>query len=122
VTTRSEQSGLGDSTSTKPTLKEVAKLAGVSFKTVSRVLNEEPHVSAELQERVKRAAWLLNYERNETAAQLRRTAKRPSGSDDALGADHAARTVRAPEPRVNPADPRWKFDDQRGGFASGRVP
>ncbi|GAB3449497.1 hypothetical protein GCM10027517_35830 [Phycicoccus ginsengisoli] len=73
--TQSEQSGLGNPKATKPTLKEVARLAGVSFKTVSRVLNDEPHVSAELQERVKQAAWELNYERNETAAQLRRAAK-----------------------------------------------
>jgi LacI family transcriptional regulator len=85
VTTKSEQSGLGDSKSAKPTLKEVAKLAGVSFKTVSRVLNDEPHVSAELQERVKRAAWLLNYERNETAAQLRRAAKGPNTSEEHTG-------------------------------------
>jgi LacI family transcriptional regulator, galactose operon repressor len=85
VTTKSEQSGLGDSKSAKPTLKEVAKLAGVSFKTVSRVLNDEPHVSAELQERVKRAAWLLNYERNETAAQLRRAAKGPNAGDERTG-------------------------------------
>ena len=36
----------------KPTIKDVAKLAGVSFKTVSRVINREPSVSEALQEKV----------------------------------------------------------------------
>ncbi|WP_082594011.1 LacI family DNA-binding transcriptional regulator [Phycicoccus sp. Soil802] len=55
-----------------PTLKDVASLAGVSFKTVSRVLNDEPHVSSETRERVSRAIALLGYQRNEAAAELRR--------------------------------------------------
>ncbi|WP_200961358.1 LacI family DNA-binding transcriptional regulator [Phycicoccus sp. Soil802] len=49
-------------------------MAGVSFATVSRVLNAEPHVREETRLRVKRAVALLGYERNEAAAQLRRGA------------------------------------------------
>ena len=55
-----------------PTIKDVARMAGVSFATVSRVLNAEPHVREETRLRVKRAVALLGYERNEAAAQLRR--------------------------------------------------
>ena len=32
---------------TRPTMRHVADMAGVSLKTVSRVMNSEPHVSAE---------------------------------------------------------------------------
>jgi LacI family transcriptional regulator len=60
----------------RPTLKEVASLAGVSFKTVSRVLNDEPHVTSDTRERFSRAIALLGYERNEAAAQLRRGQRR----------------------------------------------
>ncbi len=34
------------------TIKDVAKLAGVSIRTVSRVINEDPHVKAETREKI----------------------------------------------------------------------
>ena len=43
------------------TIHEVAKKAGVSFKTVSRVLNNEANVSAETQEKVPKAISALQY-------------------------------------------------------------
>lgn len=43
------------------TIHDVAKRAGVSFKTVSRVLNNEANVSAEMQERVREAISALRY-------------------------------------------------------------
>lgn len=43
------------------TIKDIAKEAGVSTKTVSRVLNEEPYVKEELRERVQSVARALNY-------------------------------------------------------------
>ncbi len=55
----------------KATIKDVAKQAGVSFKTVSRVINREPSVSEELQERVWKAIEELNYQPNMSARQLR---------------------------------------------------
>ena len=58
------------------TMRDVAALAGVSVKTVSRVLNAEPNVSEELRERVGRAAAALNYELNVYAGGLRRTGSR----------------------------------------------
>ncbi len=48
----------------RTTIIDVAQRAGVSAKTVSRVLNGEPHVTAELQDRVRRAAEELNYHPN----------------------------------------------------------
>jgi LacI family transcriptional regulator len=45
----------------RPTIKDVSALAQVSLKTVSRVLNNEPYVSAEIRERVERAVKELNF-------------------------------------------------------------
>jgi LacI family transcriptional regulator len=45
----------------RPTIKEVSKLAGVSFKTVSRVLNNEKHVSEETRRRVEEVVQQLNF-------------------------------------------------------------
>lgn len=57
----------------RPTMNDVAKLAGVSLKTVSRVVNGEPGVSTELIERVETAAAQLDYRPNFTASNLRRS-------------------------------------------------
>ena len=61
------------STAPRPTMKDVAKLAGVSLKTVSRVVNDEPNVSPELVDRVNVAAKQLDYRPNFTASNLRRS-------------------------------------------------
>jgi LacI family transcriptional regulator len=58
------------------TMRDVAALAGVGVKTVSRVLNGEPNVSSETRDRVTRAAARLNYELNLYAGGLRRTGAR----------------------------------------------
>lgn len=58
----------------KPTIKDVAELAGVSFKTVSRVINHEPRVDPTLQEKVWKAIQELNYQPNHAARGLRGTA------------------------------------------------
>jgi DNA-binding LacI/PurR family transcriptional regulator len=49
---------------------DVARLAGVSQKTVSRVLNDEPYVSAEVRQRVLDAAGQLGYRLNNAARAL----------------------------------------------------
>lgn len=54
----------------RPTIKEVAKLAGVSFKTVARVVNDEPSVRPDLREAVQDAMRMLNYVPNVSARQL----------------------------------------------------
>src|ERR671925_430945 len=55
---------------------DVAALAGVALKTVSRVVNGEPGVSPELETRVKRAIEQLNYRRDANAATLRRLGRK----------------------------------------------
>ena len=45
----------------RPTISDVARLAGVSVASVSRVLRDEEPVTAELRERVERAAADLEY-------------------------------------------------------------
>jgi LacI family transcriptional regulator len=59
-------------TKRRPTMVDVAALAGVALKTVSRVVNSEPGVSPELEARVKGAIEQLNYRRDANAATLRR--------------------------------------------------
>ena len=56
--------------SRQPTIKDVASKAEVSFKTVSRVLNGEPHVRNEVRERVLAAAAALDYRPNIAARGL----------------------------------------------------
>jgi LacI family transcriptional regulator, galactose operon repressor len=65
-----------DMTRRPATMKEVAALAGVSIKTVSRVVNQEPGVSPKLAERVNNAVRLLDYQHNTTASNLRRADQR----------------------------------------------
>jgi LacI family transcriptional regulator len=60
----------------RPTMRDVAALAGVGIKTVSRVFNDVPTVAPELVERVRGAADKLGYRPNLTAASLRRAGGR----------------------------------------------
>ena len=46
---------------TQPTMHDVARLAGVSIKSVSRVINREPYVSAKLSAKVAAAIEQLGY-------------------------------------------------------------
>jgi LacI family transcriptional regulator len=55
---------------------DVAALAGVGLKTVSRVVNAERGVSPELEVRVRRAIEQLNYRRDANAATLRRLGRK----------------------------------------------
>ena len=57
----------------RATMREVAALAGVSLKTVSRVLNGESGVAAATSERVRRAAEELSFQLNLGARSLRRS-------------------------------------------------
>ncbi|SDS60487.1 regulatory protein, lacI family [Pseudarthrobacter equi] len=56
---------------TNVTIKTVAKHAGVSTATVSRVLSGNGRVSPELQEAVRQSAEALNYSINAVAIALR---------------------------------------------------
>ena len=54
------------------TIKDVAKLAGVSVATVSRVLNDYDNVRGETAQAVKRAIKQLDYHPNFLGRTLRR--------------------------------------------------
>lgn len=62
-----------DPASRRPTMREVAALADVSIKTVSRVVNDEPNVRPELAERVRSAIIELDFRPNPGARTLRRS-------------------------------------------------
>lgn len=66
--------------SRRPTLRDVAELAGASFKTVSRVVNGEAGVSAAMTRRVQAAIDQLGYRPDPTASILRRA----DGRSDAV--------------------------------------
>jgi LacI family transcriptional regulator len=61
----------GRANSADVTIRDVARVAGVSVGTVSRVLNNHPSVRAPMREAVLRAIKKLDYEPNETARLLR---------------------------------------------------
>ncbi|WP_112225120.1 LacI family DNA-binding transcriptional regulator [Lentzea atacamensis] len=60
----------------EPTMRDVAALAKVSTKTVSRVINDLPGAGPEVVERVRAAARTLGYRPNLTASSLRRSDRR----------------------------------------------
>jgi len=69
-------------TSGRPTLRDVAALAGVSLKTASRVVNDEGGVTEAKTEAVRTAVRQLDYRRNYSASSLRRA----DGRTAAVGA------------------------------------
>lgn len=75
--------------SDRPTMKNVAALAGVSFKTVSRVINGESGVSRQLEERVTAAIAELGYQPNHGARTLRQTKAPGSATIGVIHADIA---------------------------------
>jgi len=63
----------------RPTMHDVARAAGVSPATVSRVVNNERYISAETRAAVERAVAELGFQRNEAARSLR-----PGQSSDTI--------------------------------------
>ncbi len=66
------QTELTDSTSMRPTTKDLAKAAGVSLATVDRVLNARPGVRKKTVDAVNQAIKDIGFERNQLAAALAR--------------------------------------------------
>ncbi|WP_207094963.1 LacI family DNA-binding transcriptional regulator [Novosphingobium sp. PY1] len=56
--------------SKRPTIVDIARVAGVTPKTVSRALNDAPHVSEKVRQKVKEAAEALDYHPNIAAQSL----------------------------------------------------
>jgi DNA-binding LacI/PurR family transcriptional regulator len=59
-----------DAQSKRATLHDVAKVAGVSYQTVSRVVNNRPNVATETRARVLEAIRQLDYRPNQAAQML----------------------------------------------------
>ena len=78
MTTLSNSDTLAAALRARPTMRDVAALAGVSLKTVSRVVNRETGVSGDLIAKVERAATQLDYRHDLTASNLRRSDRKTS--------------------------------------------
>lgn len=70
ATVSTNESGNQILTEHKPTIDDVARLADVGRTTVSRVLNNGPHVRPEIRERVMRAVRQLDFKVNLQARNL----------------------------------------------------
>lgn len=57
-------------TSSRPTIRDVANLAGVSYQTVSRVINGEARVAPQTRERVQTAITTLGFRPSEMARNM----------------------------------------------------
>ncbi len=55
----------------RPTMLDVADLSGVSYQTVSRVINDHPYVSDETRKKVQDAIDMLGYRPSKAATRLR---------------------------------------------------
>src|SRR5258705_9092986 len=89
----------------RPTMRDVAALAGVSLKTVSRVINAEPAVSDDLLARVHRAIDQLDYRPNLTASSLRRSDRKTATVGlvlEDLANPYSAAVTRAVEDAARP--------------------
>lgn len=87
------------------TIKDVAALAGVSDKTVSRVVNGEPNISMKTRERVEEAIKALNYIPNQAARMVR---SRRSGligliTDVVVTTPYSVEIIRGIQDRVSDA-------------------
>jgi hypothetical protein len=81
-------------------MRDVAALAGVGQKTVSRVVNNEPNVRPEMRERVLRATRQLGFRPNAAASSIRRLDQRTRTVGvvgDDIGHPFASSLIRALE-------------------------
>jgi LacI family transcriptional regulator len=86
-------------------MRDVAALAGVSLKTVSRVINDEPAVSTDVRTRVERAIVQLDFRPNLTASNLRRAGGKTATVGlvlEDLANPYSAAVIRAVEDTARP--------------------
>lgn len=75
---------LADSSNFHPTIQDVARRAGVSGMTVSRVMKNHPNVAPDTRERVQRAIDETGYRSNPLLTALVQQRQRKSGQDRGL--------------------------------------
>src|SRR5947199_8035105 len=91
----------------RPTLRDVAAEAGVSVKTVSHVVNDEPGVAPQVRERVLSLVAQLAYRPNVGARTLRRNDRRSASIAlllEDLANPYSAALLRAVEDVARPLD------------------
>lgn len=88
-----------------PNISDVAELAGVSRKTVSRVLNDEPTVKASTRAKVLEAISALNYIPSQSARQMR------TGQSNIIGliSDEIATTPYAVDIIKGAQEATWEY-------------
>ena len=89
-------------------MRDVAEVAGVSLKTVSRVINDEPGVAAATADRVSRRSSELGFQRNDLARSLRQGVtsstlglRHRGRREPVLLGDRAGRRVRGARARLH---------------------
>ena len=91
-----------------PVMSDVARLAGVSHQTVSRVINGHPNISPSTRAKVQRAIDRLGYRPNTAARALVRGAREWSASSPPRGRSSArACTARGRARRPGRPASRW---------------
>jgi LacI family transcriptional regulator len=119
----------------RATIRDVARVAGVSVKTVSRVLNAEPYVAAPTRKRVSEVMRDLSYRPNPAAQGLRRAASgaiafvceditEPFAAQLALSIDHAVGdeyVVIVASMLGDPARERETIESLAAGYADGII-
>jgi DNA-binding LacI/PurR family transcriptional regulator len=92
-----------------PSIRDVARLAGVSHQTVSRVLNDHPSIRPETKERVLDAIRVLDYRPNVAARALATSRSNTLGS-----------SRRPPASSAHLLDRRDRGRGARRGYSSAR--
>jgi len=78
----------------KPTIKDIAAVAGVSTQTISRVLNQRPDVASTTRERVLRTMARLQYPPSVLARRMRWTTHKFGAVEDNLVREWSCRNMR----------------------------
>ena len=106
--------------SSRPTMLDVAKLAGVSYQTVSRVINDHPYVSKDVRQRVREAIDTLGYRPSKAATKLASKSSKiiatvlygswfPGLSEIALNVELAAKTSGFDVILINITEPKQQL-------------
>jgi LacI family transcriptional regulator len=109
--------------SSRPTISDVAKLSGVSYQTVSRVINDHPYVSKEARQRVQAAIDTLGYRPSKAATKLASKSSKiiatvlygswvPGLAEIALNVELAAKTSGFDVILINITEPKKQLADE----------
>ena len=104
----------------RPTMLDVARPSGVSYQTVSRVINDHPYVSKETRQRVQAAIDKLGYRPSKAATKLASKSSKiiavilygiwlPGQSEIALNVELAAKTSGFDVILINITEPRHQL-------------